>query len=193
MNRASIPFEAAGIRRGYPTFLNFRKNYAGARDEHVYIYSHDSDSAYKRADRMVLARVPVKRIRNRGAYDFFEKIDGNSAVWTRDIDWRGAVFTHRGRCYRSSVSYNAALGRYLWCQTGLGGDTRFRGGLAIYDAPHPWGPWTTAFYTSQWDVGPGETSCLPTKWISNDGRTVYLMFSGDDAFSVRKGTLTVVE
>ena len=98
-------------------------------------------------------------------------------------------FLDAGRCYRSSVSYNAALRRYLWCQTGSGGDTRFRGGLAIYDAPEPWGPWTTAFSTAQWDVGPGETSCLPTKWMSEGGKTVHLLFSGDDFFSVRKAVL----
>ena len=50
---------------GCPTFLQFGKNYAGARDEYVYIYSQDSDSAYQRADRMVLARVPKDQIRNR--------------------------------------------------------------------------------------------------------------------------------
>ena len=43
---------------GCPTFLNFGKNHAGARDGFVYIYSPDSDSAYTPADRMVLARVP---------------------------------------------------------------------------------------------------------------------------------------
>jgi hypothetical protein len=177
---------------GYPAFLNFGRNYANARDTYVYIYSPDADSAYERADRMVLARVPVERITDRRSYEFFHKRDGDSDVWTQDIGQRGAVFEQRGQCYRSSVSYNAGLGRYFWCQTGAGDDTRFRGGLAIYDAPQPWGPWTTAFYTSQWDVGPGETSCLPTKWISNDGLTVHLVFSGDDCFSVRRGTLTVV-
>ena len=50
-----------------------------------------------------------------------------------------------------------------------GDDTRFRGGLAIYDAPERFGPWTTAFYTSQWDGGPGETSCFPTKWMNDNG------------------------
>ena len=59
----------------------------------------------------------------------------------------------------------------------------------MYDAPEPWGPWTTAFYTEAWDVGPGETSSFPAKWLSGDGRTVYLVFSGDDCFSVRKGTV----
>jgi hypothetical protein len=178
---------------GYPTFLNFGKNYAGARDDYVYIYSQDSDSAYKRADQMVLARVPKDRIRTRKAYEYFQKLDGHTPVWTGDINQRGAVFTNPGECYRSSVSYDAGLKRYLWCQTGSGNDTRFRGGLAIYDAPEPWGPWTTAFSTSEWDVGPGETSCLPTKWMSEDGRTVHLVFSGDDSFSVRKGRLQIAE
>jgi len=58
---------------------------------------------------------------------------------------------------------NAGLKRYLWCQIGPGKDTRFTGGFAIYDAPEPWGPWTTAFHTDAWDVGPGESSSLPTK------------------------------
>ena len=47
---------------GCPTFLNFGKNYAGARDDFVYVYSHDSDSAYTAADRMVLGRVGKMQI-----------------------------------------------------------------------------------------------------------------------------------
>jgi len=84
---------------------------------------------------------------------------------------------------------NAALKRYLWCQTGRGRDTRFEGGFAIYDAPEPWGPWTTVFTTDRWDTGPGESCSLPTKWMSDDGLTVHLVFSGNDSFSVRRGTL----
>jgi len=179
---------------GYPTFLNFGRNYEGSRDDYVYIYSQDSDSAYKRADRMVLARVRKNRIKDRSAYEFLSTIgrDGKP-TWHHDVARRGAVFSHDGQCYRSSVSYNAALRRYLWCQTGAGNDTRFRGGFAIFDAPEPWGPWTTAFFTKQWDVGPGETSCLPTKWMSDDGRTIHLVFSGDDCFSVRKGTILLYD
>ena len=139
---------------------------------------------------MVLARVPISEIQQQHAYDYFCGLDTNGApVWTDDVTRRAAVFEHRGRCYRSSVSYNAALERYLWCQTGLGEDTRMAGGFAIYDAPQPWGPWTTVFFTERWDVGPGETSCLPTKWMSRDGTTVHLVFSGDDCFSVRRGEL----
>ena len=56
----------------------------------------------------------------------------------------------------------------------------------ILDAPQPWGPWTVAYEVDNWDVGPGEHGDFPAKWISRDGRTVHLVFSGDDCFSVRR-------
>jgi len=173
---------------GCPTFLNFGKNCAGARDDFVYIYSHDSDSAYEPADRFVTARVPKDKIWQQDAYQFFKGLDGSAKpIWTKDICDRGAVFVNPGRCYRSGISYNSGLQRYLWCQTLYGSDDmRFKGGLGIFDAPQPWGPWTTVFYTETWDVGPGETSCLPTKWVGTAGKTGYLLFSGDDCISVRK-------
>ncbi|MBI4624852.1 MAG: DUF4185 domain-containing protein, partial [Verrucomicrobia bacterium] len=179
---------------GCPTFLNFGRNYARARDGFVYVYSFDNDSAYEAADRMVLARVPKDRIAQQAAYEYFVSLDTTGEpTWSQDIAKRGAVFTHRGNCYRGGVTYNAALGRYLWCQIlphskhpqGM----RFQGGFGIYDAPEPWGPWTTVFYTTEWDVGPGESSSFPTKWMSADGKTLHLVFSGDDHFSVRQATL----
>jgi CubicO group peptidase (beta-lactamase class C family) len=175
---------------GCPTFLNFGRDYAGARDGFVYIYSHDSESAYKRADRFVMARVPADRLQDRRAYEFFVRLGADGRPeWSREIAERGAVFTNAGACYRSAVGYNAGLRRYLWCQIGPGSDTRYAGGFGIYDAPEPWGPWTTAFHTNAWDTGPGESASLPAKWMSADGRTVHLVFSGDDCFSVRRGIL----
>ena len=179
---------------GAPTFLNFGRNYEGRRDEFVYVYSHDSVSAYSPADRMVLARVPLDKIRERKAYEFLRSFDDvHRPLWTRSIRDRGAVFVNPRRCYRSGITYNAGLKRYLWCQilpfsTDERGP-RFQGGFGIYEAPEPWGPWRTVFYTENWDTGPGETSSLPTKWMSPDGRTLYLLFSGNDCFSVRRAVL----
>ncbi len=179
---------------GTPTFLNYGKNYAGARDGFVYIYSPDRASAYEAADRMVLARVPQARIAEQAAYEYFVALDAQGQPrWSRDVAQRGAVFTHRGNCYRGGVTYNAGLRRYLWCQI-LPHSThpqgmRFQGGFGIYDAPEPWGPWTTAYFAETWDVGPGESSSLPTKWMSADGTRMHLVFSGDDHFAVRQATL----
>jgi CubicO group peptidase (beta-lactamase class C family) len=177
---------------GAPTFLNYGRDYAGARDDYTYVYSHDGDSAYVPADRMVLARVPRERIPEREAYEFFVEADASNVPrWTPEFAARGAVFEHPRRCLRSGVSYNAGLGRYLWWQQlprKAHDDTRFSGGFGLYDAPEPWGPWTTAYWTTDWDTGPGDTGSLPPKWMSDDGRTCHLVFSGYDYFSVRQVT-----
>jgi hypothetical protein len=183
---------------GCPTFLNFGPNYAGARDEYVYVYSLDSDTAYDPADRMILARVPKDRIGEQQAYEYFRGLDSSGTpAWTAEIEGRGAVFEHPGRCYRSGITWHPGLKRYLWCQilpesTDSRGP-RFQGGFGIYEGPEPWGPWSTVFFENTWDVGPGESSSLPAKWFSEDGRTVYLVSSGDDCFSVREARLTIAE
>ena len=108
--------------------------------------------------------------------------------WTKNVRERGAVFERKGKCYRSGVSYHPVLKRYLWAQL-PGSDTRHKGGLSIHEAREPWGPWIQIFTTDIWDVGPGESASFPTKWMSRDGKTVHLVFSGDDCFSVRRATL----
>ena len=177
---------------GYCTFVNFGKNYDDAMDNFVYIVSHDNPNAYERADRFILMRVPKDQIKNRGSYEFLEKIDTNgNPIWTSNIIQRGAVFRHPGQCYRSGISYNVVLKRYLWWQAKFpkGHDGKKAGMFGIFDAPEPWGPWSTVYYTKNWDVGAGETGSFPTKWMSQDGRSMHLVFSGNDAFSVRKVTL----
>jgi hypothetical protein len=179
---------------GCPTFLNFGRDYAGARDNYVYTYSPDGASAYQAADGMVLARVPRDRILRREAYEFFSGLRPDGApLWTSDIAARSPVFRHAGGCCRSTVSFHCQLRRYLWCQTLPSSDARFRGGFGIYDAPAPWGPWTTAYFSQEWDVGPGETCSLPTKWMNPDRKTIHLVFSGEDCFSVRRGELMLAD
>lgn len=182
---------------GLVGFVNFGRNYAGARDDHVYAYSHDGPRADTPADCFILMRAPRDRLTARDAWQFFAKVDAaGQPIWTRDIRSRGGVFQHAGGCLRSAMTYCAPLKRYLWWQqlpqppgAADRGDTRFAGGFGVYDAPEPWGPWTTAFFTPRWDVGPGEHGDFPAKWMSADGQTLHLVFSGDDCFSVRKATV----
>jgi hypothetical protein len=174
---------------GCPTFVNFGPNYSGARDAYVYIVSHDADTAYQVAERFVLARVPKDQIRNPDAYEYYagSMADGGPA-WSRQPSARAAILAPPNKCYRCTVSYNAGLKRYLLCQAGA--DRQSDVGLGIFDAPEPWGPWTVAYYARRWDVSPGESCCFPTKWMSADGKTLHLVFSGDDSFNVRRAVLT---
>jgi CubicO group peptidase (beta-lactamase class C family) len=172
---------------GSPAFLNFGKNYAGARDGFVYTYSQDGPSAYESDNGVLLARVAKDRIRERGAWEFWERLDaGGRPVWTAELARRGAVFAYPASCQRVDVVYDAGIGRYLMA---LGYD--HAGAWGLYDAPEPWGPWTTVLHR-QWDVAGTHGYRLPAKWISADGLTMTLVFSGvkpNDAFCTRTLTL----
>jgi len=178
---------------GCPAFLNFGRNYAGARDDYVYIYSQDGPGAYEPYDGVVMARVPKARVRERTAYEFCTgtRPDGVPS-WRPDVAKRAHVFHYPGHCERLDVAFNPALRRYLMALSF--GQGR---GWGIFDAPEPWGPWTTAFITHDWDQGDTHGYRLPTKWMSPDGKEMYLVFSGrerpnavsNDAFCLRRFTL----
>ena len=177
---------------GYSTFINFGKNYEGARDNYVYTISHNNESAYDAADDFVLLRCLKTKLGKKENWQFYSGLSDGKPQWSSHINERASIFRHRGKCLRSGISYNQAIGRFIWWQQiPVHFDTRYTGGFGIYEAPEPWGPWTTVFFTRKWDTGPGETGSFPTKWMSEDGKTMYLVFSGDDSFSVRKATLTL--
>jgi len=177
---------------GSPVFLNFGRNYAGARDGFVYTYSQDGASAYEPNDSLVLARVPKERLRDRQAYEFFVRLDSSRRpVWTHDIGDRGAVFRFPGHCQRADVVYNPLLKRYL-----LALGYNHKGGWGIFDAAEPLGPWTTVFHTDYWGLGGTHDYRLPAKWIGPGADKMTLIFSGValpdttyDAFCMRRMTL----
>jgi hypothetical protein len=177
---------------GSPAFLNAGRNYNGALDDFVYVYSQDGPSAYEPDDALVLARVPKGRIRDVTAYEFLQRLEySGNTTWTRDLKQRGAVFRFPGHCQRVDAVYNPLLKRYL-----LAVAYNSKGGWGIYDAPEPWGPWTTAFHTDYWGIEGTHGYRLPAKWIGPESNTMTLVFSGIklpdityDAFCVRKMTL----
>jgi hypothetical protein len=177
---------------GCPAFLNFGQDYAGARDGYVYVYSQDGPSAYEDYDRVILARVPKEKITERGAYEFLSGYDtGGTPLWSKDISRRAGTLNFPGHCHRLDATWNHGIGRYLLVMA-----SNHRGAFGIYEAKEPWGPWRTAYYTPWWGLGDTHGYRIPSKWISSDGRTFYLVFSGRtfgdkvyDAFCVRKATI----
>jgi hypothetical protein len=185
---------------GCPAFVNFGRDYEGNRDGFVYVVSPDADDAYSAVDRFVIARVPVNRIRERSAYEFFKGCGPSGAKWSSGVRERQPALGRPGACYRPSVTFDAPLNRFLLVHAKPNArsrdaagriDVRFHGGLAIYEAPSPWGPWAVAFETDEWDAGPGDAASFPSKWMSADGRTLHLVFSGDDSFSVRPAEIVL--
>jgi len=174
-----------------PKFLNFGKNYEGARDEFVYAYGEDGSKNNRK--NIILMRVPKNKLASPEGYEFFSGLDSsNKPIWTDRVENRKPVFTDpNGVGWGVRAVYNKGIHRYLLTifHGGADGD----GSWGIFDAPEPWGPWTTVAYYTNWiDGKPKFSFDFPVKWISSDGQTLWMVFSGTgiyDSFNIIKGKL----
>jgi hypothetical protein len=148
---------------------------------------------------MILMRVPASRLLDRSAYAYYKGFWSGRAHWSLSAGVRRLAFScSQTTCLRGQISYDAPLGRYLWWQQNFVStpDTRFSGGFGLYEAPNLWGPWRTVYFTQNavadpgFHDGPGDGGSFPTKWMSQDGRTLYLVCSCRNTLTVRRVVLT---
>jgi hypothetical protein len=174
------------------TFLQFGKDYAGARDDYVYFYGRNQ-TAWAKGKHSYMGRVHRARLQRREAYEFFAGLDADGApVWSVDVDDRKAHFTDPAGAEGVQVVFNAGAKRYL-----LTVHRGAQGTLGIFDAPEPWGPWTTVAYYDNWLELKGTGAKremlfvnIPTKWISLDGKTFWVIFTGgQDRFNLIRAKL----
>ena len=162
-----------------PTFLQAGRDYTDAPDDFAYVYSPREDR--RRAnDHLDLTRVPKDQIAERRAYQFFQGRDERGQPrWTADCGARQPIFAFPGHVNCGDVVYVAPLDRYLLLT--CGGREGVASRLAIFDAPQPWGPWTTVGYVAPWGTGEGGDARydprLPAKWLSDDGLSGVLLYS----------------
>lgn len=185
-------------------FLNYGANYGDAKDQYVYLYwriqGEDSTTHLSRVLPADLEKDPGTA----GVYEYYAGQgptgwpDMRGPVWTSQASRARPVFVDPGARSITHVVYNSALGRFIASVQG-----RSVGQTGLFDAPEPWGPWTTIAYYQNWG-GFGDRESLgvdfPTKWISRDGKTMWAVFSGGrlkgsddmlDSFNLVKLTLTV--
>lgn len=171
------------------SFLEFGRDYLCTRDKFVYIYGSDR-SNFKS---VYLARVSKDRITRRESYEFFHGLNSNGkSSWTFNIKSRKPVGDRFKGGGSLTVVYNAPVNRYiLIIHHGY-----FVGKFGVFDAPEPWGPWTTVAYYDDWGGLGGVTISMPhtfpSKWISHNGKTLWMVFSGTeiyDSFNLIKANL----
>lgn len=180
-------YDASGGNHGFinPTFLQFGRDYQGARDGFVYIYANElkltAALQVQTPGEVALMRVPMAQITERNAYEFYAGLDSNQApIWSADIETRQPVFLdNNGVGWNSSVSYNAPLDRYFLITEH---SETVASHIGIFDAPTPWGPWTTVLY-EQWSVpGTGGQNHFfwnfSNKWLSADGKRFVIVSTG---------------
>jgi hypothetical protein len=185
---------------GCPEFVQFGRDYRGARDRYVYVVSQDNDNPYRYSPDVVLARVPKGRVADRGQWEFFAGMDpAGQPLWTAEIHARKPAFTDPKGVQRIAITYHRALKRYLLTTSHKldpKAEVTHTGALGVFDAPEPWGPWTTVYYDDYWS-GKDRTyhHKFPTKWMSADGQTLWLLYSGlgagNYAFCMKKATLQI--
>jgi hypothetical protein len=184
---------------GCPEFVQFGKNYQGARDSYVYIVSQDNDNPYHYSPDIVMARVPKETVADRGKWEFFAGFArAGKPVWSPDLYKRKPVFTDPKGVQRISITYNPALRRYFLATSHKvdpnAQNVTHTGALGVFEAPEPWGPWSTLYYDDYWS-SKNRTyhHKFPTTWMSSDGKTMWLLYSGlgagNYAFCIKKATL----
>jgi hypothetical protein len=183
-----------------PTFLQFGKGYNGARDSWVYMYAAQNNNdtwGIQKPGTIMLMRAPQTRLMERSAYQFFTGRNANGQPqWSANITDRKPVFADPNGVHLVSVSYNPGLRRYLLATAHT---AKEEGNLGIFDAPTPWGPWTTVSYEKQWGAGHNIATTtffwnFANKWLSADGKNFVLVFTGvdsNDAWNTVKGTFVL--
>lgn len=189
-----------------PTFLNFGRDYAGARDGYVYSYYIHPTWGPGRATRskthtfdvhqpgkVYLSRVPKNAILDRARYEFFIGFDADGKPsWSAELARKRPVFEDaNGVGWNLSVSYNPGLRRYLLATEHSESHV---GRFGLFDAPEPWGPWTTVDYDETWGAGHIELTTFywnfNQKWLSADGTNFTMIFTGvrtNDAWNTLDG------
>jgi hypothetical protein len=187
---------------GYPVWLNAGQNYAAAKDSYAYLISPDGPSAYVDYHHLLLARVPVGHIREKGAYRFYAGTDSAGNPTWGDYRSRESVFSNPAGCFRPSIVYNPGLDRYLLTMLSPYGTWRWwanenrtrQAHLGVYEAVNPWGPWHVVAYIRDWGAPENRFQPhVPSKWIGADGTSFYLLYScipnGPYQFNIQKCTL----
>ncbi|MBU6399723.1 MAG: DUF4185 domain-containing protein [Verrucomicrobia bacterium] len=172
---------AAGRGNFQPAkFLQFGRDYRGVPRGlagYVYLYG-PKEAAPQAADtQLYLARVPKHKLREQAACEFYAGTGNKGrSRWARGCASARPVFTDPRGVTSGTVVYDPGLKRFLLTCYHTG-----PGQLGIFDAAHPWGPWTTVADYEHWGdmgaAGEGLNCEFPQKWMSADGLTLWCVFS----------------
>lgn len=183
-----------------PTFLQFGKDYQGARDNYVYSYApeikDDNLWGIQKPGEITLMRVLKTQITNQSQYEYFAGLNGNgNPTWTNNLADRKPVFEDAvNGVMRTSASYNAGLGRYLLITQQVAVQTDENSHIGIYDAPEPWGPWTTVIFAPSTIVQSTPKTVFwnfSNKWLSPDGKDFVLVYTYEDEWATLEGSFTI--
>jgi uncharacterized protein DUF4185 len=183
------------------SIVQMGRDYSANRDGYIYVYGLNGN-VDGRMNELVLLRVPIGELPNRGAYEYFGGRSGHGrARWVKNIEARAIVHSFpRGWVNRAnlfpgdlvveswlpSVVYNEPLGLYLMASAGIGvapDGTEFGkpSYLGFWVSSTPWGPWNQIHEETAWTPA-GDLAAraygprIAPRWIAADGKSFWLVW-----------------
>lgn len=196
------------------TFLQYGQAQAGTLipdntgTKYIYIYLRQQTTGGLASD-IYLARVPASptnSIETPGNWQFLNSFDSSgNPVWGAEGSTAQAIWNDTNDSGSLLVTFDAAIGRYIAYNNH--GSTGYERQVGLFDAPSPWGPWTTFDYEEQFDNGPQScesgsnclvtgcasgSNCLGTgeavgfsmmqKWFGGNGLSIWPIYSSTGAY-----------
>lgn len=142
-----------------------------------------------------VASAPSDSIELAGHWQYYAGADGaGNPLWSTSSAMAMPVWRDSNNGQWLTVAFDRAIGRYLAYNdhgTGCQGQPCERQ-LGLFDAPSPWGPWSTFDYEEEFDNAACNANCLGNrvavsfflvqKWFSSDGLTLWPEYSSVGAY-----------
>jgi hypothetical protein len=178
------------IKLGSPHFVDFGKNLEHSPDGKAYLVGHGAtepdledrkaNASWITGDQIYLCRVvpSPETINDPAAYEYFAGNDaGGKAIWSKDFASIKPIFEWDNRCGCVTITYDAPLKKYLMCMTD-GGTTESKYSTGIFEADQMTGPWKLISWMQDFGAQAYFVN-IPSKFISADGRTLWLCYSAN--------------
>jgi hypothetical protein len=178
------------VKIGAPHFVDFGKNMEYSPDGKAYLVAHGADTSDTKwrfwndswitGDQVYLLRVTpsVENINDVSKYEFYGGKDENGdPVWTHDFKEIKPLLEWNNNMGCVTITYNAPLKKYIMCVTD-GGNTYSKMNTYLLESDKITGKWKLVTYMKNF----GEQAYfvnIPSKFISKDGKTAWLLYSGN--------------
>jgi hypothetical protein len=195
----SLPMWPAGGAKPfvYPSFLQNGRGYSGNRDGFMYVYA--SDGQWGGTNALRIARVSVSvNLLDIGNYTYY-----NGVGWSSDLSSAVNILGPSDDLGgMQSIVYNPVFNRYFLITFG---DTTNMPGpahMSVFDAPNPWGPFSSCGTISRQDAIfkdiPNQATeiynpSFNAKWIDSDG-SMWISYSScceDTQYTFQYGKISI--
>ena len=180
------------VRIGSPHFVDFGRNNEASPDGKAYLVAHGADTtdnqwrfwndSWITGDQIYLLRVAPspENMNDASKYEYYGGVTSDGKpVWTSDFKKIKPLLEWNNNMGCVTMTYNKPLKKYLMCVTD-GGNTCAKMNTYILESSAITGPWKMVTYMKDF----GEQAYfvnIPSKFISRDGLTAWLWYSGNFA------------